>query len=59
MEDADVNILSEFSLRSPNKLNGIEFKKLFEWISASVKIGSQKASDSEKTNLPPIDWTSV
>ena len=59
VEDADVNILSEFSLRSPNKLNGIEFKKLFEWISASVKIGSQKASDSEKTNLPPIDWTSV
>jgi len=57
--DADQNILSKFSIRKPQKLQGIEFNKLFEWISASVRIGSQKVSDSDKTSLPPIDWSSV
>tara|TARA_B110000503_G_C7007184_1_gene354108 strand:- start:135 stop:788 length:654 start_codon:yes stop_codon:yes gene_type:complete len=59
VEDADQEILSKFSIREPQKLQGIEFNKLFEWISASVRIGSQKVSDSDKTTLPPIDWASV
>ena len=59
VEDADRHILSKFSVREPQKLQGIEFNKLFEWISASVRIGSQKVSDSDKTSLPPIDWASV
>jgi len=59
VEDADQHILSKFSIREPQKLQGIEFNKLFEWISASVRIGSQKVSDSDKTKLPPIDWATV
>ena len=57
--DADQDILSEFSNREPQKLKGIDFTKLFVWISKSVRIGSQKVSDSDKTSLPPIDWASV
>ena len=59
VEDADQRILSKFSVREPQKLEGIEFNKLFEWISRSVRIGSQKVNDSDKTSLPPIDWASV
>ena len=57
--DADQEILSRFSIREPKKLKGIDFTKLFVWISKSVRIGSQKVSDSDKTSLPPIDWASV
>jgi uncharacterized protein YegL len=36
--DADQNILSKFSIREPQKLNDIDFTKLFTWISESVQI---------------------
>ena len=36
--DADQEILSKFSIREPQKLKGIDFKKLFIWLSKSIKI---------------------
>jgi len=36
--DADQEILSKFSIREPQKLIGIDFKKLFIWLSKSIKI---------------------
>ena len=59
VEGADVDVLGQFALRDALQLEGIEFKKLFQWISASVRIGSQKADDNENVSLPPIDWTTV
>ena len=59
VEGADLNIMGEFSVRPPQKLQGTEFKKLFQWISASVRIGSQKADDSEKISLPSVNWAEV
>ena len=59
VEGADLSIMNDFGNRGAQKLDGIEFKKLFEWISASVRIGSAKASDSDNVQLPPMDWTTV
>ena len=59
VEGADLNIMSEFSVRPPQKLNGTEFKKLFQWISASVRIGSQKVDDTDKISLPSVNWAEV
>jgi uncharacterized protein YegL len=59
VEGADLSIMAEFAVRPPQKLQGTEFKKLFQWISASVRVGSQKADDSEKITLPSVDWAEV
>ena len=59
VEGADLEIMAEFSIRPPQKLQGTEFKKLFQWISASVRIGSQKADDSDKISLPSVNWAEV
>jgi len=56
VEGADVDIMNQFGMRGAKKLRGIEFKTLFEWISASVRIGSQRADDSEKVSLPEVNW---
>jgi uncharacterized protein YegL len=59
VEGADVAIMDQFSLRGAKKLRGIEFKALFEWISASVRIGSQRADDTEKVSLPEVNWETL
>lgn len=59
VEDAKIHILQEFSTQEVKKLNGIEFTKLFQWISASVKIGSRKINDGHTMQLPPVDWSSA
>jgi uncharacterized protein YegL len=59
VEGADIEIMNSFAIREAQKLDGIEFKKLFQWISASVRIGSQRADDTETISLPPVDWSTV
>ena len=59
VDGANIDTLGRFAIRDVIKLKGIEFKKLFVWISKSVRIGSQKIDDTEKVSLPPIDWSSV
>ena len=59
VEGADIEIMNSFALRDAQKLDGVEFKKLFQWISASVRVGSQRADDTETISLPPVDWSTV
>lgn len=56
VEGADISIMEQFGLRGAKKLRGIEFKELFEWISASVRIGSAKINDTDKVSLPEVNW---
>lgn len=55
----DTSILSQFSPRGALKLDGLKFKELFQWLSASVKSTSQ-ATKGEAVQLPSTEgWAST
>ena len=58
-EEADMQILSQISVRPPLMLQGLKFKELFLWLSRSTKnVSASKPGD--KVGLPPIDdWSMV
>lgn len=54
--DADLRVLGRFSPgRPPLRLQGLNFKEFFEWLSKSVS----KVSQSMPGGEPPIDWGSI
>lgn len=57
-EGANFETLSEFSVRPPLKLNGLNFKELFVWLSRSASTTS-RASSGEMAQLEPVSWGSV
>lgn len=50
-KDADINNLARFSQNGALKLDGLKFKELFVWLSASVSSVSQ-AAEGQAANLP-------
>lgn len=59
VENADMQKLSEISVRVPAKLKGLQFKELFLWLSRSMSAVSHSKLD-EKAQLPSTDdWKQV
>ncbi|MCR9221418.1 MAG: VWA domain-containing protein [Alphaproteobacteria bacterium] len=62
VRDADMSILSEIASpnRPPLMLQGLKFRDLFQWLSASVRRVSVSRVDAERVALPPVDgWAMV
>ncbi|MCT7979598.1 vWA domain-containing protein [Laspinema olomoucense] len=61
VQGADMNILSQIapSNRPPLMLNGLDFKSMFQWISASVTQVSHSKPGGQQTTLPPMGWGQV
>jgi len=60
VNNADMSILSEFSNRPALKLQGLNFKDFFEWLSASMNRVSGSGSTAATVNLPPVNsWASI
>lgn len=60
VNNADMSILSEFSNRPALKLQGLNFKDFFEWLSASMSRVSGSGSTAATVNLPPVNsWASI
>ncbi len=58
-DDANREILSKFSRKGALQLNGLNFKELFLWLSASVKAISQAVS-GQPVQLPPTNsWATT
>jgi uncharacterized protein YegL len=58
VEGANMDCLAKIVVRPPVKLNGLDFKSMFQWLSASMKrVAESRAGD--QVALPPVDWGKV
>jgi len=58
VDNANMARLSELAVRTPLKLQGLNFTEMFVWLSASMSAVSHSKVD-EQVALPPIGWGSV
>jgi uncharacterized protein YegL len=58
-DDANLEELSKFSAKGALKLEGLKFKELFMWLSASVKAVSQAAQGQAIQLAPTNSWATV
>jgi uncharacterized protein YegL len=56
---ADLSVLGRFSTRVPLRMQGIKFKELFVWLSASAKSASKAAQGTMTQLASPADWAQV
>ena len=58
VEGANMLRLAEVMVRPPVKLNGLDFKGVFQWLSASMKKVAESRMD-EQVALPAVGWGKV
>lgn len=56
---ANMEILRQISVREPLSLQGLQFRELFAWLSASLRAVSQSALGTEVPLQSPAGWASV
>lgn len=60
VNDANTQILGQFSNRPAIKLDGLKFAEFFQWLSASMSRVSASASTTTSVALPAMDgWASI
>jgi uncharacterized protein YegL len=60
VQGADLSILGQFSHRGAKSLDGLKFRELFQWLSASMARVSASNSTSAAVQLPSTDsWGSI
>jgi uncharacterized protein YegL len=58
VENANMTRLSQIAVRTPLKLQGLNFVEMFVWLSASMSAVSHSKVD-EQVALPPIGWGTI
>ena len=57
--DANLGQLGQFSTRRPVRLEGLKFRELFLWLSASASTASKASQGTTVQLAPPSDWMQV
>jgi uncharacterized protein YegL len=58
VENADMDVLRQISMRPPLKLSGLRFRDLFSWLSSSLSSVSRSQVGQSVQLLPP-GWAEV
>lgn len=59
VDGANMDVLSQISVREPLKLQGLKFRELFQWLSASMKSVSQSTPGTAVKLEAPTGWAEV
>lgn len=60
VQGADLDVLSQFSSKPAVALDGLKFRELFQWLSASMARVSASTSSDASVQLPSMDsWESI
>lgn len=59
VKGANLEVLSQISVRTPLTLDGLKFRELFSWLSSSLKSVSQSTPGTEVKLDAPTGWASV
>lgn len=58
VQDANFDVLQQISVRAPQRLDGLRFRDLFQWLSNSQKAVSRSQA-GEEVQLPKPGWASI
>ena len=59
VQDANMDILQQISVREPLRLDGLRFRDLFSWLSSSLRSVSRSTPGTEVPLQFPQGWASV
>lgn len=59
VKGANMDVLSQISVREPLSLEGLRFRDMFKWLSSSLKSVSQSTPGTEVPLAAPSGWASV
>jgi uncharacterized protein YegL len=59
VENANMDILNKICVRTPVKMAGLEYRKMFEWLSSSLSSVSSLQPGTTVPIAPPTGWSEV
>lgn len=59
IQGADMKMLEQLSVRAPLGLDGLKFREMFQWLSASLKGVSQSTPGDKVALTSPAGWAEV